>query len=189
MGLIYNSGYGQFDERGYFRWLKDMVCRGRPERYNYSLLLGAMHKIPFTWSIPLDSNRAADGISMRNRFALENGRDYDDSDPEKVCSVLEMLVALCIRVEREIMGRPGDDHPEKWFWTIIDNLDLAEYTDDNFEADLVDHKVRRFLARNYNPDGSGGAFPIRNCRRDLRKADIWAQMNAWLVQNYPSVIG
>lgn len=183
-----NYGNTFNEQREYLRWLEGQVCRGDPRRRNYSLLLGAMHKTPFMWVHPMDANRAADGISLRSRFLLEHGY-FDVEDPVRECSVLEMLVALCIRVEREIMGCPGDDHPEKWFWEIIGNLGMLGLSDDMFEQTEYETRINTFLERKYRRNGVGGAFPIETSKRDLRSLDIWAQMNAWLVYNHPSEVG
>jgi hypothetical protein len=93
------------------------------------------------------------------------------------CSVLEMMIALAIRCEETIMDDPDiGDRTRQWFWGMIINLGLGGMTDANFDPDFVDDSVLRFLNRDYEPDGRGGLFTIRNCHRDLRDVEIWYQL-------------
>ena len=68
------------------------------------------------------------------------------------------------------------DRTQQWFWGMIRSLELNGMTDDNFDKDIAEDIIERFLDRRYKPDGRGGLFTIRNCRRDLRKIEIWIQL-------------
>ena len=68
------------------------------------------------------------------------------------------------------------DRTGQWFWGMITNLGLGSMTDDRFDEKHVDECVDRFLYRKYERNGRGGLFTIRNCDRDLRKAEIWHQL-------------
>lgn len=166
----------------YFEWLYDTVCDQRfAPQISYRKLLMRLHCIPFRYSIPMDQNRAEDGIGLRYRFALDSG--YEDS-PEAVlnaldgpCSVLEMMVALANRCEEDIMDDPKIGHRTgQWFWGMIASLGIGSMRDDKFDRDLVDSVVSRFLDHEYEPNGKGGLFTIRQCDRDLRKVEIWHQL-------------
>lgn len=165
----------------YFRWMCRLVS-GKP---HYRRLLAFLHGVEFTYTIPMDSNRAEDGVELRYRF----GRDLGYGDVQiascldvRPCSVLEMMVALAIRCEEHIMGDPDiGDRTGKWFWGMVDSLGLSHMTDREFDIDHVRHVVRRFLAREYGKDGRGGLFLVHGCRRDLRRAEIWYQMCWYLV--------
>lgn len=166
----------------YFEWMYDLVCKDRYSKsISYRKLITHLHSIEFIYSIPLDSNRANDGEKLRYRFALcqdcEELSDYLD-DP---CSVLEMMIALAIRVEENILDDVEiGDRSDQWFWEMISNLGLGGMNDRHYDRDFVQRTIERFLYRDYEPDGKGGLFWIRNCDRDLRKIEIWCQFNYYI---------
>lgn len=163
----------------YFEWIYNLVCGGRLGRgLSYRKLLMHLHNTEFIFTLSRDENRADDGVSLRYRFSLdyndvENADDYI-SGP---CSVLEMMVALAIRCEENIMDDPGvGDRTGQWFWGMIANLGLSAMDDIRFDKALVDDILDRFLNREYEADGRGGLFRIKHCDRDLRKVEIWYQL-------------
>lgn len=168
----------------YFRWMTDIVCHGRfSERISYNKLLVYLHSTEFKWSLPMDRNRSEDGIDLRYRFAYQH--PALDNDVERYlhgpCSVLEMMIALAIRCEETIMDDPRKgDRTQQWFWGMIASLGLASMHDDIFDRRFVDYTVNRFLDRDYEPNGKGGLFTIRNCDKDLRNVEIWYQLNWYL---------
>lgn len=150
---------------------------------SYSKLLGILHDIPFTYCIPRDANRADDGISLRYRFAIEQGYSDTPDCLDGPCSVFEMLVALSMRCEECIMDDPLiGDRTAEWFWRMITNLGLGSMSDNRFDISLVEDVITRFLNREYEPDGRGGLFTIRDCEYDLRKVEIWHQL-CWYLDN------
>ena len=92
--------------KAYFEWMYSLVCDDEP---SYRELFHFLHGVDFTYTIDMDGNRFDDGINLRYRFADESGYNgrmvakYLDSRP---CSVLEMLLALAIRLEEHIMSDP-----------------------------------------------------------------------------------
>ena len=126
--------------------------------------------------LPLDENRLLDGLDLRFRFADENSY-YIDGD----CSVLEMMVALSLRCEEHIMSDDEiGNRTGRWFWEMIDNLGLESMYDDNFDKVYADKIIYRFLNREYEPNGDGGLFTVRNRNVDLRKVEIWYQLMWYL---------
>ena len=162
----------------YFEWMFDLVCGVRySKRISFRKLLLYLHDTEFRYSIPMDENRAEDGMNLRYRFALL--RDIDDFAYylDGPCSVLEMMIALSIRCEENIMDDPDiGDRTAQWFWGMINNLGLGAMTDDRFDIYYVEDVVERFLDRKYEPNGRGGLFLVRHCDRDLRTAEIWHQL-------------
>ena len=160
----------------YFEWMCGLVGR----KVHYRRLLAFLHCVDFTYTIPMDSNRAEDGIGLRYRFGRERGyggAETASSLDIRPCSVLEMMVALAIRCEEHIMGDPDiGDRTGQWFWGMVDSLGLSRMTDARFNAHLAGQEVRKFLSREYRRDGRGGLFWVRGCRRDLRTVEIWYQM-------------
>lgn len=173
----------------YFEWLSNLVCEGRYTRsISFRKLLMRLHNIEFRYSIPRDKNRSDDGMDLRYRFAWLIG--YEDS-PDIVleelsgpCSVLEMMIALSIRCEENIMDDPAKgNRTAQWFWNMVTNLGLGAMTDDRYDRIIVDRQIGRFLNREYDPDGKGGLFRIRNCDQDLRTVEIWRQL-CWYLDGY-----
>lgn len=165
----------------YFEWLLNLACGDRyPRKISFRKLLGRLHDIPFRYSIPMDKNRASDGVRMRYKFVLAN--DYEDDcdrimdDLDGPCSVFEMILALAIHCEDFMDDTSMGDRTGQWFWGMIGNLGLGSMTDDRFDRRFVDDTIERFLDRDYEPDGKGGLFTIRHCDCDLRDVEIWHQL-------------
>lgn len=157
----------------YFEWLYDMVCgMNGSEVTSFRRLLARLHSTQFVYILPRDRNRAEDGVNLRRRFSAIDAHLLDGP-----CSVLEMMVALAIRCEETIMDSTATgNRTEQWFWNMIGNLGLSGMTDANFDRRYVDECIKRFLNRDYEPDGRGGLFRIRNCDSDLRDVEIWYQL-------------
>ena len=169
----------------YFEWIYTLVWKDkRSDGYSYRNLLMRLHDTAFTYLISKDENRAEDGLYLRYRFAYFNPEYYDaEKYIEGPCSVLEMMVALAIRCEENIMDNPTiGDRTSQWFWEMVVNLGLGPMTDNRFNKTEIDYILNRFLNREYDHDGSGGLFYIRNCNKDLRTAEIWYQLN-WYLDN------
>lgn len=169
----------------YFEWIREFVCRNRfAKEISFAKLLRVLHNIEFRYSLERDENRAKDGVGLRRRFALSKGYN-DDYILEVVngpCSVLEMMVALAIDCEENIMDDPEmGDRTDYWFWRMISNLGLSGMTDDVFDEDEIRKAVDIFLDRKYDADGSnGGLFKVKGCPRDMRTMEIWAQLLRYL---------
>lgn len=143
-------------------------------RSKYTSLMDSLLFFSFTPLVELDTNRAADGIELRNGFLRS----------DRPASVLEVLIAFSIRIDREYIGFPGDPHPEIIFSEMLDNLDLFIYTNNYFSIDKVANIVDRFVGRHYTPKGEGNIFPLPNTQNDQRKVDMWGQMNEYVNTYY-----
>lgn len=166
----------------YFEWLHDLVCGQRfaPD-ISFRKLLMFLHNTEFQWSIPNDKNRAEDGICLRRRFCLAEGLEGVERmvlrNLDGPCSILEMMVALAIRCEETIMDDPlVGDRTGQWFWGMVTSLGLGSMMDDRFDKRYVEDVVVKFLNREYEPNGKGGLFTIKNCDQDLRDVEIWVQL-------------
>ena len=165
----------------YFNWLCEIVeepprVRRRP---SYKRLLEYLHSTPFSYILNLDGNRYVDGIDLRYDFGDDFGypqtfiATYLDNEP---CSCLEMMVALAIRMEENIMANPDiGDRTSKWFWDMIASLGLDDMHDSTFRSHIVREKTQKFLNRNYEPNGAGGLFTLQHTEHDLRTVNIWYQ--------------
>lgn len=166
----------------YFHYLCELIDIDRFEKQvSYRKLLRHLHNIEFTWFIPHDDNRADDGIQLRRDFAMDRNDSRLAHYIGGPCSVLEMMVALAVRCEKTIMDNAlMGDRTGQWFWDMIRNLGLSSMRDSRFDIEYVDDSVARLLNRDYEPDGRGGLFTVKNCRHDMRKVEIWCQLSWYL---------
>ena len=161
----------------YFNWLCNIIGSERCFGYvSFNKLLERLHDITFTYCLPRDGNRAENGVSLRYEFALAEGYPDVPECLDGPCSVLEMMVALAIRCEGIMDDPTVGDRTGQWFWRMVTNLGLGAMIDDKFDSDFVDDVILKFLNREYEPDGKGGLFRIRNCEFDLRDVEIWHQL-------------
>lgn len=172
--------YEEDIRKQYFEWIYDLVCHDKfSDHISYRKLLTYLHNIEFRYSIPMDKNRAADGIDLRWRFVWENKKldIFEElSYLEGPCSVIEMMVALAIRCEETMDDARYGDRTSQWFWGMITNLGLGSMTDDMFDKNYATEVVNTFLDREYEPDGRGGLFTVRDRHQDLRDVEIWYQL-------------
>ena len=159
----------------YFEWMHDIVCGERFSKgFGYRKLLTFLHDTEFVYFVPYDENRAADGESLRYHYCLVNGCEALEWCLEGPCSVLEMMIALAIRCEEDIMVNPEmGNRTAQWFWNMISTMGLASCHDGNFDRVLVEDVVDRFLKREYEPNGRGGLFYVRDWDPDVCKKILW----------------
>ena len=163
----------------YFDWMYQLVV-DRYSKLSYRRLFAKLHSTEFIFEIPMDGNRAEDGVELRYRFGREQNYPaamvaslLDDTS----CSILEMMIALSIRCEEHIMDNPDiGNRTGQWFWNMIVNLGLGSMDDEKFDRGYVEFVLNRLLDRQYERNGKGGLFTVSNCRRDMRSVDIWYQM-------------
>lgn len=168
-------------ENQYFNWLYDIVCNDRfADFVSYKKLLGKLHDTEFVYIVPMDENRFDEGVGMRYKFAQSIRNPYLADRITGPCSVLEMMIALAIDCEKIMDDLCMGDRTGQWFWSMIVNLGLGGMRDDNYDERYVDDVIDRFLHREYEPDGRGGLFKVRDSLRDMRDLEIWHQALAYL---------
>ena len=93
----------------YFKWMCNLVCGNRFSKdMSFDRLLRTLHDTDFTYIISRDSDRVRDGINLRYQFAHEHYEiDEAESYIQGSCSILEMMVALSLRCEKNIMDNPA----------------------------------------------------------------------------------
>lgn len=164
---------------GYFDELVERVDNKKVDAYDYTLLLGYLFAREFTWLIPMDENRAEDGLGLRYEHGLHDSYDH------KPCSVLEVLIALSVNWEHEITyDFKKGDRSSDWFWEMLDNLGLLNYPDYRFDRENVEEIVDIFLNRTYQKNGEGGIFPLKTGINDQRKCELWIQLQNYLLENW-----
>lgn len=169
----------------YLNWLSEIV-----NLPGYSMLINKLFNTEFIWTIPFDANRADDGIQLRYRF----GRIFNIPDPiifheidlGMPCSILEMIIALAVRCEEQIMGDESiGDRTQVWIHSMLDNLGLFSMSDGKYNDKYVDDVIYIFTNRQYDRTGKGGLFRIDDLdpSRDMRTAELWYQM-CWYMNEY-----
>ena len=172
----------------YFSWMYSKVCTMPDDSYigNYSTLFHYLHSRAFTYTLPMDANRESDGINLRYSFGWEAGI------PEPIiaseldvypCSVLEMMVALCQRMEHMMSEPDKGDRMGIWFWDMIKSLELDNMSDRHFDETYAECQVDRFLERMYQSNGHGGLVTLAHPPMDLTEAEIWDQA-MWKLNEY-----
>lgn len=174
-------------EDDYFNWLYDSVCDSSYTReLSYYELFTYLYTTDFYWSIDKDENRAIDGVELRYIFAEEHGIPVNKIDSifaNKPCSVLEMMVGLAKRCEDHIAcDYEYGDRTAQWFWTMLVNLGLGEYSDNKFNFEQVDKITHIFLDRKYKDNQIGCPFFVKNPRAPLRQTELWMQINWYLAE-------
>ena len=167
MRLIPWKGGNQEAISDYFTWLCDKV--GYDDRYDG--LLRYLFDVEFIWRHPMDENREKDGLYLRDKFKKECGV-VGNVFMDHPCTILEVMVALSIRIEEDIVGDPDICV----FWRMINNLGLTETQDPlNWEA-----RIDIWLERKFDRDGSGSPFPLEHPDCNQSRIEIWAQAMRWI---------
>ena len=160
----------------YIHWvLKEKLGLNDKEvRKNLNIVL-ALAKVEFVWRHPMDENRAIDGLELRDDFEYETG-DYLDksSGLPPNCSMFEMLAALAIRCENQLMrDAMVGDRTSKWFFEFLDNLGLLDCNNRDVKDICND-----FM------DGTLEMFPLKKRGIKQKNEQIWKQLMAYLNENY-----
>ena len=123
----------------YFHWLLKFIGNGFCRKNSYFELLEYLFNTEFYWSIPMDENRAADGIELRHRFVVECNENEEASFVylSGPASVLEVLIALSIRMEYIARGSVDLSKSSQWFWGMIKSLDVFDCYDGCFNEEKV----------------------------------------------------
>ena len=177
------------DYDGYFLWLCHLVSA---DMTRYSELLWNLYDMDFVWVLDIDASRSIDGLDLR--------KEYFDLFPEedwvmlmeKSCSVFEMLIALSRRIDGVLGDVNTGDRTRVWFWEMIRNLGLKSYSNIRLEYDetgeeLIDIQIilSRWMNREFDEDGKGSVFPIKEPMHNQRERSIVYQMYDYLMENYP----
>lgn len=151
-------------------------------RESYQKLLLALYQEEFKYFIDNDENRADDGERLRTIYEDETGLWCNNY---RACSVLEMLGALAVRCENEIMYDPDEgNRTGVWFWEMITNLGLDRMDDWHFDEDKFRSIMHKLNDRTYCKDGYGGPFYIAGFDLDMRKIELWYQLNYYIRSKY-----
>ena len=194
----YSVNAPYFKNESYVEWLESFTIDETVSdisRRSYHELIDALWTIPFRANLGNDIDRAEEGLELRNKYNYILSKKAGDGDfitPDVheifgECRVLEMLVALSMRMYDVMMYTDIYNSVSKWFWTIMRIIGFDTLDDDNWVegvygsfnlvcdicSDIMDH-------REYFDDGTaliyGGWFGVHGWQR----MEIWYQMHAYL---------
>lgn len=163
----------------YLKWISNIVgCRDMD-------LLRRLNDVEFRWSIELDENWASHALYFARDPFNEYLLEHYEVDPEVEVvmgpvSVLEVIVAMCCKMDNLLWDCTVGDQRPRWFKVIMNASGLGSATADEF-----DYIINRILDRKIDFNGNGGWFPLRinEQNRDQRTLDIWRQLNAYIMEN------
>lgn len=168
----------------WYEYLEFLIWRCNLRKYTkYRQLFEVLHNMEYTWVLDRDENRAEDGRDLRDEY-----EGFDDLILDEVykrpCSVLEMMLALSIAADDNIIGDPSEEHPEVFFLEMLKNLGLTEIHMRRDSENEIKRVIRRWLDRKFEKNGVGSPFPVYTDQRDQRKMEIWDQVNNYIFENY-----
>lgn len=164
----------------YFSWLVQYI-----DGEYYTHLLSYLHSVEFYALIDRDENRAADGVALREEYFNEYPEeDFDEGE----CSVLEMLIGVAKRFDFEVSDEDNPMGITLVFWEMMSNWNVEKFNDEMYDQlngnATMKRRVDTLLKRTYKFNGKGGLFPLRNPRCNQTEIEIWAQMQAYILENY-----
>lgn len=170
----------------YLEWLTGQIKNTHRQRRSrtYWDLMVLLHNKEFVWLVQNDDNRVQDGLDLRSEFQTTVlGTDAWLDFWDYGCSVLEVIIALSRRLAFTI-----DSSPELWAWNLIDNLHLGSMHDplSRKKQIVVDDILENLIWRTYEPDGTGGFFPLAFPKEDQTKIEIWYQMHSYIDELLPN---
>lgn len=168
----------------YLRWLYGQVAivDEQDESLTYWSLFRQMFTTKFLWLVPRDENRLEDGKALRNVFLREQGLSRREVDPAWIdieCSFLELVMGLSNHLEFEAGGTVP-----YWFWKLLENIDLRGFHDAvDYPEDVVEGIIYSVMFRQYNRQGEGGFFPLKEPCEDQRGIELWYQLSAYVLEH------
>jgi len=161
----------------YYEWLISQIKVG-PQK-EFLGLFEIMHNTEFTWFVPNDYNRVEEGRHLRQdffRFVYKGRRGELSLD---LVSVLEVTVAL----SRRVAFQTGEA-AELWAWKLIKNIGLNKASDplSDKKVEYIREVLDDLIWRNYEPNGQGGFFPLKQTLKDQTKVEIWYQMQEYVLE-------
>ena len=168
------DGFGRFWE-GVIFWIWCLGVRSTDEA-DMDILSGSVFRLEFMM----------DGIRIRKIFYGSFIRSTDSqrrgaAEVEDMgawpVSVLEILVALADRFAEDVMGDdPDRDIFKKLFWQMLTNLGIMRFKGTRLDKGRICTIIEIWISRDFEPDGGGSPFPLKNPPADQRRVEIWNQI-------------
>lgn len=172
----------------YIAWLhNELICESEYPDRSYLDLTTVMFDTEFKWgtqypwSVHMDDNRLADGMALRSEFSLANDIPRSDMLELGACSFLEVLLGLSRRLSFVAGGTQY-----YWAWQLVRNLGLTRMWDrmSRSKVQRTLDILERVIQRQYEPDGSGGFFPLAWPQEDQRRVELWYQLNTYVEEQH-----
>lgn len=174
----------------YSDWLYELALGETSRRYrhcSYHRLLMFLMNESFIPTMENDEHRRLDGLDLRYQFADMFDIPYekiDDTFRRTECSMLEMMLALAIKMEQQIFDDASyGDRTGQWFWDMVVSLGLSGMNDQQFNEKKALEVLDRFDRREFSYSGEGSLFSLKNPTQDMRELEIWYQMQLWVREN------
>ena len=189
-----------FNGRSYLEWLESFTIDERineHDRKTYHNLIGLLWDIEFEPSVGNDHDRAEEGLELRVRyndiFSKKSGvGEFNTPDIRAIfgeCRVLEMLIALSMRMYDLMQDMGIYNSVSRWFWEIMQNVGFDVLDDSEFEGKsetqirLIDDFVHAVCQDIMSGESAkarrrGGWFFLD----DWDSIEIWYQMHRYLTQ-------
>lgn len=189
-----------FNGRSYVEWLESFTIDERVDesrRLSYHKMIMQLWEIEFESYIGNDHDRAAEGLELRYRYnnilAQKAGEgDFVTPDVRDIfgeCRLLEMLVALSMRMYDLMQDMGIYNSVSRWFWEIMENVGFDILDDSTWGAEgssrsyRNENFMRHVCDEIMHGDGpyvgkKGGWFHIN----DWDSIEIWYQMHRYLKQ-------
>ena len=169
--------------RDYFEWLCDYITVPGVKTNEYESALKFLFSVTFVEKNSMDINRIKDALNLRNEYFREIGVRNEVDEDTSDASVFEVLAALSIRCERDIIGEPGNEIWGRLFWEMLHNVKV-DMNNDTFDPTIAMGYIHKWLDREYKPNGVGGVFPLKKCFEDQTQRELWYQMQSYISENY-----
>lgn len=170
----------------YFNWLIYSLNLNPEYMNSHFALFKELHNIAYEYRNIMDENRYRDGIELRYHFGGETGLSYGDIEYELdicECTVLEMIVALILKLDNMITYEPKDPFKATLFYNMMRSLGLESQVNWSFDADYVRSTVESWMHGMYEYNGKGGLITLKYPKSDLRSVDYWTQVMWYITEN------
>lgn len=166
-------------QKAYFDWLYSIVEDPNIFGKNsYRKLLSQLFQMKYIYDNNMDENRATHGLGLREDYCDIFHVSFEElsSSVPPYCTVLEMMVALCLHIEDDIMSNPSHgDRTMRWFSDMLCSLGIDSQVDQFYNKWVVRTAIVNWLHRDYAINGRGGLFTTGRTDIDMRQLDIWYQ--------------
>lgn len=159
----------------------------------WSVLTDILLNVEYVAVVKGDQNRAEDGLYLRSEFNHEEDANLNMDIP---ASVLEVLVALACRMEREYVGDSEENLAYEIFEMFMGSLGLTWVASKTLSGGLS-KKELKIVAQTLDSwlqnDGSVSIFPVTEYELpELEGKQLWQQMlffienseNSWKLTDF-----